>query len=291
MFKTLKLLAALSPAERRTIRSGQFAGDFTPEALLDQMRTLARFDASNDAAREDLKKLMGFFVLVTIVSAILGLYHWVPPVTFSIAGIGVLGAGICSVLNSRLTGVDICNNFRDVALPFLAVLKQDMEADQMLAVRIDLRSPTHERKRHGSVQPPLHGAYTKIVDSNFRDAWFHGSARLADGSVLRWDVSEDICESKRTKRSASRKLKTKTRHYKRSTVAIALAVPNKSYGVNRGLSSSRHKVAVADGAKRHVIKLTRKLKSKSLDPLDPRILIEAVSSAYKRVVAPTRSAA
>ena len=114
---------------------------------------------------------------------------------------------------------------------------------------------------------------------------------MTDGSLLRWDVSDEVCESQRTKRSASNKTKTKTRHVKRSTIAVALTVANKVYGVNEGLASSRHKVAVQDGAKRRTIKLTRKIKNKSLDPLDPTVLVDTVSSAYKRVTAPARSAA
>ena len=102
---------------------------------------------------------------------------------------------------------------------------------------------------------------------------------------------DEICESKRTKRSASNKIKTKTRHIKRSTVAVALTVANKIYGVNKGLASSRHKVLVQEGAKRRTIKLMRKLKNKSLDPLDPAVLVDTVSGAYKRVTAPARSAA
>jgi len=301
MFSTLKLLGTLSPGERKTILSGQFAGDFTADALLDQMRALARFDASNDAARDRIKRLTVISVIFAIATTWLGfnqLLVVIPgfdalarPLPFAIAGLSVACFIALLVLKRRLTSVDISNNFRDVALPFLAVLKQDIDPDQLLSVRIDLRSPTHERKRRDSSHPAAKGRYTKIVETNYHDPWFHGAARLADGSVLRWGVTEDICKSERTKRSASNKLKTKTRHYKRSAVAISLAVPNKSYGVNAGLQSSRHKVSVEKGAKRGTIKLTRKIKSKSLDALDPRVLIDAVSSAYKRVAAPARSAA
>ena len=289
MLQTFRLFGQLSPAERETIVSGQFAGDFTPDALLDQMRTLATFDASNDKTRGRFAGLIAIFVLATIAALIM--HNFAPPLLYPLAVVCAMIAIALIVLRRRLVKVDISNNFREVALPFLALIKQDMDADQTVTVRIDLRAPTDAKKRRGTSQPYQRGAYTKIVDTTYEDRWFHGCAQLADGSRLRWDVVDEVCESQRTKRSRSNKSKTKTRHIKRSTIAVALTVANKVYGVNEGLASNRHKVAVQHGAKRRIIKLTRKLKNKSLDPIDPTVLIDAVSSAYKRVSAPARSAA
>jgi hypothetical protein len=289
MLQTFRLLGQLSPAERETIASGQFTGDFTPDALLDQMRTLAKFDAANDNTRGRFAGLIGVCVVVTIAALIM--HGIAPPVLYPLAALSGVAAIMLFVMRRRLVTVDISNNFRDVALPFLALIKQDMHHDQTVTVRIDLRAPTDPKKRRASSPPYKSGAYTKIVDTTYEDRWFHGCAQLADGALLRWDVIDEICESQRTKRSASNKTKTKTRHVKRSTIAVALTVPNKVYGVNTGLASSRHKVVVQDGAKRRTIKLTRKLKNKSLEPLDPAVLVDTVSSAYKRVAAPARSAA
>lgn len=289
MFSTLKMLGALSPAERETIASGQFAGDFTAEALLDQMRHLAKFDASNDATRALLKKLTGAAVVGAFASL------WLLSVFGKVMLIAVallIGVAIyLGVTLSRLSKLDISNNFREVALPFLAILKQDMDPQQTLKVRVDLRAPTHQNKRRGTPQSSKGGVYTKIVETAYHDNWFSGSARLADASVLRWSVVDDVVESKRTKRSSSGKMKTKTRNYKRSTVAVSLSVANKRYGVAPNASADGHKIAVQGGAKRRTIKLTRKIKTKSLDTMDPGVLIDTVASAYRNVTAPARSAA
>jgi hypothetical protein len=289
MFDTLRMLKGLSPAERATIQSGEFSGEFSADALLDQMRTLARFDATNDATRARLKGLLGVSIALTFLP--LFVVKVQPVVVLSFCALALICAIYIGVILSRLSRMDISNNFREIALPFLAVLKQDIDHDKVLTVRIDLRSATDAKKKQGSGKPYAHGAYKSIVDTTYRDPWFEGSARLSDGSILRWNVTDEICESKRTKRSSSGKMKTKTRNLKRSVVAVSLAVANKTYGVNETLQSSRHKVAVLDGGKRRVIKLTRKLKTKSLDPIEPGVLIDAVSSAYKRVQAPQRSAA
>ena len=289
MFDTLKMLGSLSPAERETIASGQFAGDYTIEALLDQMRTLARFDASNDATRALLKKLTGAAVVGAFASL------WLLSVfgmAMLIAVAALIGVAIyLAVTLKRLSKLDISNNFREVALPFLTILKQDMDPRQTLKVRVDLRAPTHENKRRGAPQSSKGGVYTKIVETCYRDNWFSGTARLADASVLRWSVIDDLVESKRTKRSSSGKMKTKTRSCKRSTIAVSLAVANKRYGVSAGARAEGQKIAVHDGSKRRTIKVTRKIKSKSPQPMQPDVLIDSVASAYRSVVAPARSAA
>ena len=291
MFSTLKMLGALSPAERETIGSGQFAGDFTAEALLDQMRHLAAFDASNDATRAQIKKLMGGVVVGAIASLWLLTLFGIAMLAVTAALIGL--AIYLGVMLGRLSKLDISNNFREVALPFLAILKQDMEPHQTLKVRVDLRAPTHANKRRGSPQSSKGGAYASVVETSYHDNWFAGSARLADASVLHWSVVDDVVESKRTKRSSSGKMKTKTRNYKRSTVAVSLSVANKRYGVTPTASANAdgQKLAVQSGAKRRTIKLTRKIKTKSLETMDPGVLIDTVASAYRNVVAPARSAA
>jgi hypothetical protein len=127
------------------------------------------------------------------------------------------------------------------------------------------------------------------VDTLFADAWFEGSARLADGAVLRWRIRDDVRESKRTKRNPRGKYKTKTLHYKRSQIRVTVSLPVKSYAVSEVPSVPGQEVEVQRGVKRCTIKLSRKLKIKSLDPIDPRFLIDAIATAY-RSVSPMRSA-
>jgi len=290
MFRTMKMISGLSPAERATIESGQFAGEFTAEALLEQMRALANFDRFNDAARSSLKGRLGFCVVLAIVPLFfVGLMPWA---FLTASALFALLAVYCAVMLVRLTKLDISNNFREVALPFLSILKQDMRPTQTLSVRLDLRPATHANKRRGTAKAYKQGVYTNIVDTNYRDAWFAGSAHLADASVLRWSVTDDLCESRRTKRSRSGKSKTKLRALKRTAIAVALSVASKRYGVDRMPGSAEgEKVAVHGEGKRRVIKLTRKLKTKSMQPMDPIELVNAVSGAYKRLSAPARSAA
>jgi hypothetical protein len=279
MFEALRELGRLSPAQRAILANKRFSGVFTPEALLSQMRTLAAFDRSGDSGR----KRAGGWAIAAAGQVVLGLFAsiWFGKAAVAYALLMLVVAVALAIVWQRLRMVDISNNFAETALPFLAIVKQDMEPDQTLDVDIDL-SPAVRRSKRGSVSKPYkRGAYTKIVDTIFHDPWFSGTARLADSSVLRWRVTDEVRRSKRTKRNPRGKYKFSTRHAKRSLVEIALSLPNRTYSVQ----DSRQRVArlaVATGDKRSTIRLGRKVKSRSLDPVDPRELIDLVSEAYGR---------
>jgi len=293
MFSSINAFNSLSPALRAAIDKKQIAGEFTAQVLLEQMRALAEFDRQNSVMRSRLLK----WKLLAIALAIVVLFISPLPLVLRlcISAVAIAAFIYLSIITRRLSQFAISENFSKVALPFIAILKQDMQAAQTLSIRLDLTPAIVSKKCIGTSKPYERGAYKKIVDTTYRDPWFDGSARLADDAILRWRLLDTICESKRSKRSSSGKTKTKLRHYKRSLVAIGLSLPNKSYGVSALASHSPQqpasKITVQHGNKRSDVKLVRKFKAKSLEPIDPRALIDVISEAYKRATPPTRSAA
>lgn len=278
---------ALTPAERAVVASRRLSGEFAVESLLDQLRAIAGFDADNDARR----KRYGGFAIAAFIAAVVCLFLAIPfgRAALFVALAALVAAIVLGVLWKRLAAADISNNVREVALPFLAIVKQDLASGTTVSVALDLAPATDAGKRTGVSQPYTRGSYTKIVDTSYRDAWFSGSARLADASVLRWHVVDEVIESRRTKRSRSNKLKTKTRQAKRSAIAVSVALPTKTYAVAAGAPKPNVKLALAADDKRTTVKLVRKVKAKNLDPIDPRALIDTVAEAYRRAT-PSRSA-
>jgi hypothetical protein len=278
---------ALAPAQRAVVARRRLAGEFTAEALLEQLRAIAGFDADNDARRQRY----GGFAIAAFVAVVICLFLAIPfgRAALVVALAAFVAAIVLGVLWKRLAAADISDNVRDVALPFLAIVKQDLAPGAMVSVDLDLAPATDAAKRTGVSPPYARGSYTKVVDTSYRDAWFSGSARLADASVLRWHVVDEVIESKRSKRSRSNKWKTKTHEVKRSAIAVSVALPTKTYAVAAGAAKPNLKLALAADDKRTTVKLVRKIKAKDLDPIDPRALIDTVAEAYRRVT-PARSA-
>jgi hypothetical protein len=182
----------------------------------------------------------------------------------------------------KLKKLDLSNNFRQVAMPLFAVLKEDMEDGATLNVRLDLSPPTASPKKTGTGKPYKEGVYYKVVDTTFADHWFGGGARLADGSLLQWTIADDVVESARTKRTARGKHKTKTKYRKLTTISVDVALPKKEYSVAALPAEEGEKVRVKDGEKRTSLHLEKKVKSRSIDPIDPRAVFDAISEVYRR---------
>ncbi len=189
-----------------------------------------------------------------------------------------------AVLWNRLRSLDLSNNLRVFALPVLALLSEDMEPSQPVQIRLDLSPCTAKSKLTEKTEPYSSGAYYKIIDSFYLDPWMEGSAALADGSRLSWTITDRIRERKKTKRNPRGKIKTKTKHSKKSVMNVRVELPSGSYAVE-----SPSDADVQAGGKRNVFKLSDTVKAANLDPISPGTFVDLVAAAYGRVAPVRRS--
>ncbi|MBK8595950.1 MAG: hypothetical protein IPN83_10250 [Holophagales bacterium] len=281
MFEALKAFKSLSPEQKALLETKQVSGEFEPGALIGLLRPIAEYDRLSDKSRTPMGCSTGALFVLSFVFLILILNEvWlVAPLLLLSLG----GAIFLLVTVLKLGKLDLSNNFRQVAMPLFAVLKEDMEAGATMNVRLDLSAPTAKPKKTGTGKPYKEGAYYKVVDTTFVDPWFGGGTRLADGSLLQWDVTDDVVESARTKKTARGKHKTKTKYRKLSTINVTIALPHKEYAVTNLPADEGEKVKVRESEKRTTLKLAKKVKSKSIDPIAPAEIFDIISEAYKRV--------
>lgn len=281
MFEALKAFKSLSPEQKALLQTKQVSGEYEPRSLIEFLKPVAEYDRLSDKGRTPIGcSTAALFVLsfVLLILTLNGLWYVAPLLLLSLGGAIYL---LVTVL--KLGKLDLSNNFRQVAMPLFAVLKEDMESGATMNVRLDLSSPTAKAKKTGTGEPYKEGAYYKIVDTTYVDAWFGGGTRLADGSLLQWDVTDDVVESARTKRTARGKHKTKTKYRKLSTISVTVALPHKEYAVTNLPADEGEKVKVRESEKRTTLKLAKKVKTKSIDPIAPTELFDIISEAYKRV--------
>jgi hypothetical protein len=280
MLATLRLLTALTPAQRRLIRTRKVDGNFTPADLIELLRPLAEFDGSNDRARSS-----GPRVLILLFVLGFGTFALLPADWQSLSTLFMLIAPALLLLALKwlLSMADISNNLRCVALPFLAVLREDMASGAQISVQIDLHNPISRRKRLPRKRAYPQGSYHKVVDTSYRDSWFSGVTRLADGSQLRWTVVDDLLIRKRV-RYKRRGNKTKIGEYKRSLLQAVVSLPQSNYRLDAATANDGTQMSVRSSDKWTTVKLSRKLKSRSSDPMDVRELIDLIATAFRRVI-------
>lgn len=165
-------------------------------------------------------------------------------------------------------------------LPLMRLLREDMEGDAQVSLRIDLRTSQLVNESKPQVQKPI----TKIVDRTYFMPWLGGGAVLADGASLQWSVADTQREVQRTKRNPRGKIKKKTKIKKRSQVDVWLTLPHKRYRLARhGPATEVKKLNVKEGDKRDKVHVRRVLK----DVQGP-VPLEALSTALREAYAQAR---
>lgn len=283
MKKVLAALKALTPEQKAILREKRIEGSYTPQALIALLKPVGEFDRMSDKARTGIgcwSAACFVFSIVTIIVTANGVLPWFLGVPIILILLGMFVFFLVTVI--RLSKIDLANNFRQIALPFFSILKEDMEKSEAMQVKLDLSSPTDKSKKTGESDAYALGAYHKVIDHYYRDAWFEGSAWLADGSSVAWSIVEDVTESKRTKRNARGKYKTKTRMRKLCHLAVDVTLPRKHYSVAGGDAAIDAKVKIKGGEKRTTLRLARKVKIKADEPWDVRALVELIAEAFRR---------
>lgn len=182
---------------------------------------------------------------------------------------------VCGVMYGRWKGRDLSNNCSIGALPFLTVLREDMNPTERIRIKIDLRSSQIPEKKVSESEPYKAGAYHKVIDRMYADPWFEGSATLADRTKLTWEVTDYVHERQRTKRNPRGKIKTKTRSKMRTTAVVTLTFSPKSYAIEAAGPDMKQK--------KNSITLKRTEKNDTGDTRAFSLLIAMIGDAYSHV--------
>lgn len=172
--------------------------------------------------------------------------------------------------------IDVSNNFRQFTLPVLTVLKDDFDPAEPVHLRLDLTAPNAKEKLQSKSDPYKQGAYYKIIDSFYADNWMDVDGRLVDGTKLSWSVNDFIRERSKTKRNPRGKIKSKTKYAKKTEIEVQMALKKKTYDLATPAGGE-----MSSDAKRNVVKLSRRFRSDSLDPVDPRALLDLVADVFR----------
>ena len=227
MIAALRQRFSLTAEQRALLKHKLIEGSFTAEDLIARLTPMARIDAVADQGRKTgCAWMVGLFIglVVTFILVLVndGASPWFK---FILGGLAVLIVAVL-LLRMSLSGMDDKENYlREVALPFLSAVQEDVREGKALAVRIDFSAIKQKSKLDRVEKPPLPRGHS-LVKTWYRNPWFEGSAPLAIGGKLGWQVTDLLCVIDRTKRGSSGKWKrkTKTKHKARLDVALSLPV-------------------------------------------------------------------
>jgi hypothetical protein len=272
----------MTPEQRQIAAARQIGVNRPVDEVLELLRALIDFDTTIAGKRKKAGCTIPLATLASIIFFIVGGNTYLFPALMIAAAVLCIAVAVAAiVLYLRFRKQDLSDNLGSAAVPFLALLHEDMNPGDSLHVDIDLRPYEIAEKKKKESDPYKKGVYYKIVDTLFVDPWFSGSVALADGTKLHWKVIEHIVKREKTKKNPRGKIKSKTK-IKRKTVAVVTAgFPAKHYAIKSADADERDE-------KRATVKLARKLKTNSADSPAFGLLVDLIADVYRRVK-PARS--
>ena len=270
----LKTYRSLTAEQKHVLREKRLDVKQSIGPLLEFLRPLGACDSMADKVRTKLGCTFGIAIVVLIVAIIFLANTRSIVAMIAVAAIATVMFG--SFFLWRWTrSIDVSNNFRQFALPVLTVLREDFDPNQPVHLTFDLTEPTADAKKTGESAPFSQGSYYKIIDSTYVDPWMSLDAVLVDGTKLSWSVEDKIRARKKTKKNPRGKIKTKTKYKKKSDIEVSMALRKKTYAL------SETQGEVSGDEKRNVVKVEREVITSSLDPIDPRALLDLVADVFR----------
>ena len=274
--KVVQAWRSLSPEQKRILAEKRLTAAHPIDELLATLRPLAECDKLGDSVRTKLGCSFALGIVLTIV------LFFVVMNTVSVTAaviVAVLLLAVTVALGyfwSWTRGIDVSNNFRQFVVPVLSVFREDIDPTKPVKVDLDLSAPTNKSKLQSESQPYASGVYHKVIDSMYRDPWMSAEAVLTDGTKLSWSVTDAIRERTKTKRNARGKHKTKTKYSKKTNLEVTLGMRKKTYEV-----VAPEGAELTGDEKRSIVTVERQVQSATLDPIEPRALIDLVADVYR----------
>lgn len=278
--KSVELLRRLTPEQKAILVSRNVKLHRTPDDLLALLEPLAELDSQANSERERNTVLMLLCAIPATVLTVVGFFF--PPPARTGCWIGALLLAVLAVYlllrrvrPIRASRTSVSPNLREVALPFLRILRQDLADGEALQVHMSLDAlEDGKHKLAGSTSS----------ETSYVDPWFEGQATLAEGTRLQWRVVDRLRVRVRRKRSSSGKTKTKTKRMLRSDVAVKLAFPSRLYSAP-GTPDLAGTPAPTEAAKRVPVALKKTQKTDGTDIVSLSMLLDLIADGFRQAAA------
>lgn len=264
---------SLSGEQKKILSAKRLEINRPMDGILDLLKPLAACDAIANKTQTRLGCTFGIGIVLaialTIVFANIG---WSASTLAAIVVVMAIAIG-AGWGYFWLRSIDVSDNLRSFVVPVFALFREDIDPRQPVHLRLDIDKPIVARKKTFESPPYAEGPYHKIIESAYLDPWMTAEAVLVDGTRLSWSVTDRIRERTKTKRNPRGKFKTKTKYTKKTDLEVSLALRTKIYALPDG--------EVSRDGKRSKVEIQRSVRMESLDAIDPRALIDAITDVYR----------
>ncbi len=265
-----------SGEQRRFILRKKLSDTRTPEKWLELLHPLAAIESGERT--NVILSVLGFagggFLAISGV--------------FSLVGHGGMGRGlILLVCGSGLLAVTTASRlFRfqgehlgPVLNPLLAVLREDVKPGDAVTLELDLRSPERRENCLAERQLPPYANYTKVLVTTFSHSWLKADGILADGTRLRWEITDFVQRTKRTKQNSRKKTSWKVKHRVKTHLKLHVGLRQDRFELRELVVPN---ATCERDEKRLWIKLRRTYRDEPAGRFDAAAFVRLVMDTYAR---------
>lgn len=227
-FTALKNYFVLNSAQKQFISNSKRKFNMSKNDIVNFLQPMANFDLECDLAIKQLFKLN----LACFLTLFVALFSVGISITFSQIAATIAFPTLLIGLTARfiLGRINIHNSLRELVLPLVVTLGEDMAPGKNIQMYLDLTGKLLKSKAvKSSTVDPGWFQYPKVTTTIYHDNWFDLQAELVDGSKVHIAIKDRINSKYKIIRSRSGKTKKKTKNKVKQFIKASVSLRHKHY--------------------------------------------------------------
>lgn len=276
--ETKELLRQMTPEQTQLLSTKQLSASKTIAEWLEFFRSLSVVDKHSERIVSQSGKLsLGLFMFAFLSIFIIIFFR--PFIFLSIPALIV--AIIVYLRGRRFKRYTIRNQMREVLVPFVAIMRNEIKSKHPLKLSFDFRDlndPQYKTKFIKNTRRRL----PKVDTTFYQMVRIETKFRLRDGSSFNWSIKEILRERKITKRGqTSGKIKTKRKYKTKHVLEVKASFPKELFVLNPEGSQN---VLRSDSPTHHIIRVKSKGTTRNLDTYPKlQFILNGMAKAYQQV--------
>ncbi len=283
LIDTYRAYRALTPEQRRLLKEKRVEDERTPAQWIGLLAGLAAYDRQADAVRPWATAALIIAPVLIFFGAFfgsiaLGYEALAAPLAL---GLALVTVAPLIVLFLALRSTNLAKQLREVAIPLVALIGEDLGAQARVRLGLDLRGAAVKPKLRETL-PARQEGRRSVRERVFLDPWMTGAAVLNSGARLRWRLTDQVREYRISRPNPRGKIKTKTKFRVDSLTQVALDLPSARYRLRQSRTHAGTRVEVLE----QWIKLRgrRRTRQKATQPHSAPLneVLKAITGLYAR---------
>lgn len=275
---------ALSHEQLEILDKKVINGKYKPKVLVKLLKELVSYDRENDQKRESLSSISvfsGVLIGLSIISVIILLFNELYDLLPYPIGSCVLFIVINWWLKAKVKNLkekDLANEMRRVLFPFALTMQEEAKPDSKISLSLNANIILNDEFLTND--KPHKGTFGRSVKT-YKQNWLNANVTLVDNTSLQIQCEKTVHEIDIVKRSASGKMKHKSKTKSRDDIVIRSLMSKSNYQLADIQPSSN--IFVEELEDSIALRAKYKFKTEGLKTVQAQTIFDLIHRMYSHV--------